>query len=102
MKRGRVVFSDRYSVLGIPRPDPKTACCKCEGTGIYPLKIGGIRAPLVWRPALTDAEIRAWWKAHAEEARKTPRHEQDCDGWHFIQCALCGGTGKRGEEETRP
>ncbi len=98
MRRGTLVFSDRYSALGIPRPDPKTVCRgKCEGTGIYPVEIGGIRG----LPALTDAEIKAWKEVHAEEIRKSPRHERACDGWHFIRCAECGGTGKRPEGEAR-
>jgi len=39
-------------------------------------------------PDPTEDEIRLWHEQHALSEHK-------CDGWHFIKCAECGGTGKR-------
>ncbi|BBB13614.1 hypothetical protein [Sphingopyxis sp. FD7] len=72
-------FTDRYSALGMAPPDPATMCNgQCEGTGVYPIHKDD--------DSLTEAERAAW--AAAEEAAP------DDDGWHFIKCADCNGTGK--------
>ncbi len=68
-------FTDRYKALGIPYPDPKTMCDgHCEGTGWYPEN---------------DKNNPLWQKAHAKP------HKEKCDGWHFIKCPKCKGTGKK-------
>ena len=69
-------FTDRYDALGILRPDPEDICRgHCEGTGWFPVN---------WDTA--DAGLRLLW-VNAEI-----RRPQD-DGWHFIRCPGCEGTG---------
>ena len=77
-------FTDRYQALGIPYPDPRTVCRgQCEGTGWIPIKAGE-----------TDSRFRTLWnEAHAKA------HEEPCDGWHFVRCPDCAGTGKRQVED---
>ena len=66
-------FTDRYKALGIPYPDPQTMCRgQCEGTGYYPED---------------DSTNQLWIKAEAKKPSE--------DGWHFVQCPECNGTGKR-------
>src|SRR5260221_237340 len=80
-------FTDRYKALGIPYPDPETTCKgPCEGTGFVPIKAGE-----------SDPVYRALWQeAHLNHC--TPFQEMregKCDGWHFVRCQDCMGTGKR-------
>lgn len=80
-------FTDRYKALGIPYPDVETMCKgQCDGVGLYPQRGDD--------PTITDAEREAWLVLH----NAPNAHEADggeCDGWHFIKCPDCGGTGKR-------
>ena len=101
--------------MGIPYPDPATVCTgHCEGTGFVPVDDpdaehdGGLR--LIERDAQLDALYR---KEHAEHCavgwlaklRILWRHRELwywrsklrewCDGWHFVKCPDCNGTGKR-------
>lgn len=77
-----MTFTDRYQALGIPYPNPTTMCKgDCEGIGVYPLSLDD--------PDITPEERAAWDLKH--EACGA-----DCDGWHFIKCLSCGGTGKAG------
>ena len=72
-------FTDRYQALGIPYPDPKTMCHgDCEGTGWLPIDRDE-----------TDSELQAMWR-EAEAIKPTD------DGWHFVKCPECGGTGLYG------
>jgi len=65
-------FTDRYQALGIPYPDVDTMCKgQCEGTGWYPE---------------SDQEDALWLEAQ----QKAPTS----DGWHFVKCPDCDGTGK--------
>lgn len=89
----RFVVFDRYSALGIPRPDPSTVCRgPCEGVGLVPVysAAGDPRAndPKALRPArdIDPAYREAWDAAEA-------KHPTD-DGWHFLKCMVCGGTGR--------
>jgi len=76
-----IEFTDRYKALGIPYPDQKTMCLgMCEGTGCVPVKHDE-----------EDDALRKLWEAAEVE---TPTD----DGWHFVKCPECGGTGKREEE----
>ena len=75
-----IEFTDRYQALGIPYPDPETMCKgQCEGTGFVPIA-----------RYETDPVFKALW----EECHANP-HDEPCDGWHFVKCPDCKGTGKR-------
>lgn len=79
-----IEFTDRYG--GGPYPDPKTMCTgQCEGLGFYPQQIN----------SLDDASEYE----RAEVARVLSEGTQDTsDGWAFIRCEICGGTGKKPTE----
>ena len=71
--------TDRYQALGIPYPDPDTMCLgDCEGTGVVPIQDNDA----------SDIYRKLWAEAEA----KSPAD----DGWHFVKCPDCGGTGKKG------
>ena len=71
-------FTDRYKALGIPYPDPKTMCKgPCEGTGVVPVGAG----------ETTPVLYTLWLAAEAKEPSD--------DGWHFVTCPDCKGTGKQ-------
>ncbi len=71
-------FTDRYKALGIPYPDPATVCHGlCEGTGVVPIH----------RDDTDPVFKKLWLEAEAKQ------HEDD--GWHFVTCPACNGTGKR-------
>ena len=87
-------FTSRYEALGIPLPDPATICQgHCEGTGVFPVYMSkGDTRPKTPTSTLgedeTDPDLIALWE-DAEE------REPQSDGWHFVQCPDCNGTGKR-------
>ena len=74
-------YVDRYGDASAPRPDPDTMCKgPCEGTGVYPVSIDN--------PMLTDHE-------ESEVARiEASAPGQNSDGWYFVTCPTCNGTGK--------
>ena len=73
-------FTDRYEALGIPHPDPKTMCTgSCEGTGVYPQHRDD--------ETMTVDEQVEWDRLEKAEPAD--------DGWHFINCPTCGGSGKQ-------
>lgn len=77
-KRIKIKIIDRYTALGIPYPDPKTICNgQCEGTGVLPIYMDEDNK--IFKQLWDKVEK----KKHAE------------DGWHFIVCPECKGTGKR-------
>jgi hypothetical protein len=111
-KDGGIKFTDRYQALGIPYPDPKTVCKgHCEGTGMYPLFIL-ISTPKIEQVSVRrdylPSELEAWRECHKEcnflrRLISRMRHMEwwywkslfePCDGWHFIKCSDCNGTGK--------
>jgi len=73
----KIVFTDRYEATGMDYPDPKTVCKgQCEGMGAVPIKHDE-----------TDPKWKALWdKAEAKE--------KSDDGWHFVECPECNGSGK--------
>jgi hypothetical protein len=84
MTQGFMAGEDRYTTLGVPYPDPETICKgQCEGVGIYPQRLDD--------PAITEVEHERWLALHNADVHA----EGDCDGWHFIKCPDCEGTGKK-------
>jgi len=86
-------ITDRYKALGIPYPDPKTMCPgQCEGVGRFPVYMNeGDHLKYGVRPeAEKDPELIVLW-------RDAERDSPCDDGWHFVKCPTCGGTGKRKE-----
>lgn len=76
-----VEFVDRYSACGIPEPCRWTICRgQCEGMGYVPIHRDD-----------PSPGFRALWREADEE---DPSDDPD-DGWHFVKCPSCGGTGKR-------
>jgi hypothetical protein len=75
MKNIRI--TDRYQALGMKNPGQK--CCKgqCEGTGWVPVHANE-RNPV----------FLALW-------RKSEQKKHAKDGWHFVKCPECKGTGKK-------
>jgi hypothetical protein len=72
-----VEFTDRYEAMGIPYTNPETMCDgDCEGTGFVPIKADDNE--LIYR--------ELWQKAEKENPVD--------DGWHFVKCPKCNGTGK--------
>ena len=103
-----IEFTDRYTALGIPYPDPETVCRgQCEGTGWVPIYIssGDDRkdAPQPRPDDETDEALRALWYAAEKKDRSKDTNTgvripavTDTgvrDGWHFVDCLDCGGTG---------
>lgn len=109
------IYSDRYEATGTPYPDPDTMCQgQCEGMGCYPHRRpdwyyhAGEIGVFADQPE-TPAEREAWEHDHRElcvgwgRVRRVlryllrdPRYALErCDGWHFIACPDCNGTGKR-------
>lgn len=72
MEKEKLEFSDRY---GGNYPDIKTRCKgDCEGMGFVPVK-------------KDDRGYQEKWEA--AEVKKPAE-----DGWHFVTCNDCNGTGK--------
>jgi hypothetical protein len=99
---GDVSFTDRYDALGIDRPDPKTVCrFGCEGTGFIPVKgwdwedpdperaarVAGLKFPEN-RDDPREIQLQELWQTCEE-------NEPTDDGWHFVTCPECKGTGRR-------
>lgn len=71
-------FVTRYDALGMALPNPETMCLgECEGTGWVPVS-----------QYEDDEHYRAAWLAAEKE-------NPSDDGWHFVKCLTCGGTGTR-------
>lgn len=85
-----IEFTDRYGPQGAP--SWLRGCHdQCEAMGYVPI-FKSIREPGV-NEATVESEtspgyLRAWFQAHAQP------HAEECDGWHFVQCGSCNGTGR--------
>jgi len=97
--------TDRYQALGIPYPDLETMCKgQCDGTGFYPIKLIDYgHGNYVSQDEETDeAEKQEWLRVHNlpnAHLNCFTKTLEECDGWHFIQCADCGGTGLKKEKK---
>jgi hypothetical protein len=94
-----IIFTDRYQALGIPYPNPKTVCKgDCEGMGIVPVRSNDTDPAYrnLWKEAHKNAHsikqiVRIAWK-YKDVTRLWKGFA--CDGWHFVKCPKCNGTGK--------
>jgi len=77
-----IEFTDRYSAMGIKPPSLYTVCRdQCEGTGYVPVYVDP--------DALDDEDselLRRWFIAEAAASTD--------DGWHFVTCPGCEGSGR--------
>ena len=88
-----VEFTDRY---GGRAPSWLRGChADCEAMGYVPIFIAsGVETKEAFDDGLSHesepnpAYIKAWQVAHAQP------HETLCDGWHFVKCPDCDGTGR--------
>ena len=77
---GELQLTDRYQALGIPYPDLKTMCHgQCEGIGRVPIHRNN-----------TNDDEGAWHDLWLKAENECPAE----DGWHFVECPACQGTGK--------
>lgn len=87
-----IEVTDRYQALGIPYPDPQTMCKgQCEGTGWFPECDES--SPL-WQEA-HRAGCSTFWARLKRMVKLREWRMRRCDGWHFVKCPDCNGTGKR-------
>lgn len=107
MKPGGVIITDRYSALGMDRPNPDTVCDgQCEGTGVIPHYKGNSELQMERQPG-DDVLDELWEIAHAksheyqEIVERCEFHKknglpetgfdckdckiEECDGWHFLK-----------------
>ena len=97
-------FTDRYQALGIPYPNLETVCLgPCEGVGFFPLRSDDGPFVDLWLTEHARAHTiaqRLWflWKGVIGFDRYWLRCVfESCDGWHFVKCPNCNGSGKRGQ-----
>ena len=105
-------MTDRYQAMGIPYPDVDTMCQgHCEGTGYIP--INKDEEDFILKSLWEDAHaVSHTFKRRVKDAwgmltmKQLPKlgsiahiwTGRKCDGWHFIRCPDCKGTGRRGGE----
>ena len=100
-----IEYADRYSALGIPRPDEKSCKGPCEATGSVPTKhrdfgnvlirtdgqmndlarelVEDINERRASGPALDPEYAEAWWKAHREAHTRWNIPKQMITGWKW-------------------
>lgn len=96
LDEAEVEFYDRYSACGMDLPDPKTMCKgQCEGMGCVPTgpPEGYVKEGKLCCPSDNEEPWRTLW-LEAEE--KEPSE----DGWHFVTCPDCNGSGKADEDNS--
>ena len=91
-------FTDRYKALGIPYPDTETMCGgNCEGIGRYPVE--SIMNENSDVNSFDDEEFyeEEQWTLEHNKGSLFQRlfHKIKCDGWDFIICRDCKGSGKK-------
>lgn len=122
MHDAKVEYTDRYDAMGIPYPNPQTMCeGHCEGTGVVPVFMNVPTRKTLCGLDETDPELIARWQmkhANGHGFRNAVRigwkvqkevgggfferwrsfwfsyfDAYTCDGWHFVKCPDCHGTG---------
>ncbi len=89
-----IQFTDRYGAAG-PPSWLRGCFAGCEAMGVVPVYVadGDTRRGEPGYLYKTESEplglLRALWMcAHAKP------HSEPCDGWHFVRCPDCNGTGR--------
>lgn len=93
-----IEFTDRYDALGI-KPPPLILVCRadCDGVGVVPVFVDSEerradrrrQGRTIWAPPEEcDPRMIALWDEAEREA-------QTDDGWHFVRCPDCAGTGRQ-------
>lgn len=85
----QIEFTDRY---GGHAPSWLRACHRdCEAMGWTPVFVA-VGPPAPNEARVTDETdprlLRLWSEAHAQD------HNGPCDGWHFVRCTGCDGSGR--------
>ena len=84
-----VEFTDRY---GGNAPSWLRGChSDCEAMGVVPIFVAQ-REPGE-NECVTEDEGSPKWRGAWEAAHAKP-HAEPCDGWHFVSCPDCNGTGR--------
>lgn len=74
----KIEFVDRYSATGTPYPNPWTICSgPCEGMGVFP------------------SDNPGEWPAGTRPPGEPEEDGTPDDGYRFISCERCNGTGRR-------
>lgn len=107
-KQVEIEYTTRYDALGIPEPKVETVCLgQCEGTGWVPIHKDDpeLEWQMRWRQAHNKSHTfkqrckTAWLFIKQGKMLVALDCMMDtkkrCDGWHFVDCPDCGGTGKR-------
>lgn len=95
MENIELEITDRYKANGIPYPDPRTCCPECDGMGISPfyMKEHDKNAEL-------DYDMEPFGEPYLSMYLKAEEEHPTEDGYHYLKCIACNGTGKRmGEKE---
>lgn len=109
-------ITSRYEALGMDLPNPKTMCKgHCEGIGYYPTQGRNRKQTDLCVTKVDEKDLILWDEAHAEDHKITYKLKvlwewirtgqfswrsrisylfEGCDGWHFVKCPDCKGTGK--------
>jgi len=86
----KIETTDRYDALGVERPDPETVCPgQCEGLGRVPVFMPDeieIESGQCRPERESDFALVVAWRMAEEQKHST-------DGYHFVVCPTCGGTG---------
>ena len=84
-----IEFTDRY---GGRAPSWLRGCHDdCEAMGWVPVFVA-VREPLPDEATPSESESDPRWLALWNEAHAKP-HDEPCDGWHFVRCTGCDGSG---------
>ena len=88
MKEMKIEFTDRYG--GNPPSWLRGCFSDCEAMGRYPVFNPNHpnNSELSFDGRATAKELHEWKILHREAG------DHKCDGWHFILCPSCHGTGR--------
>ena len=88
-ERIKVEFDDRY---GGYRPPWNYCRGQCEAMGVVPVRLAFDAASDTGMVIGEDPRLLS--RAVSQHMRGEGHEDGRCDGWHFVQCPDCGGTGE--------